>query len=404
MFRTSEITAHCFLSNIAIMNNSVMRIAPILLIFLSFGISAKAQSAKKMKQLEAIASGILLAMEENNEAFLADIFDTKAFTDRIIIDGPSTKLREFNTGFVSTLQESSLLARMLLENEDAASSEYDFLRAYFSKKKGHLIFRLYGDNSINYHDFLIEKIKGEYKITDIYIYLTGEYLSETFKILYLTSSKDHLTPSETADLPDLDTEDLTKVITAKSLVDRGEYEAAKEMISGLNGEIRSEKLFRLVELIIKSYMNDEEYLELMESYKNSFPDDPSIYLISFDYLLQREEYEAALTAIDNLDRKLGGDSFLNLKRANIYHTEGNLRKADELMDMFLTDYSEYFAGWNFLVKIQIERGQFAEAVLTMERLLEFPNMIKKDMVQVIEEEPDYGDFAKSEAFKNWKRG
>ncbi|GAB5526688.1 MAG: hypothetical protein Roseis2KO_45600 [Roseivirga sp.] len=356
-----------------------------------------------MKELEDLAAGILLAMEENNKAFLADFFDTEAFADRIIIDGPSEELRQFNAGFLSSLKEGDLMARMLLENEAVNGSEYDFLRAYFNKKEGHLIFRLYGDDGMNYHDFLIEKIKGEYKMTDIYIYLTGEYLSETFSRLYLMSSKEYLAPSDTEGLPDLDMEDLSKVITAKGLVDRGEYEAAKEVISGLSEEVRSEKLFRLVELIIKSNLDDEGYLEVMENYKRSFPDDPSIYLMSIDYLILREEYEAARTAIDSLDQKLGGDSFLNLQRANIFYYENNLQKAGEFINLFLTEYNEHFDGLNFLLMIQIEKGQFDQAVLTMEKLIESHDLYKADLIAFIEGEPDYAGLAKSEAFKNWKK-
>lgn len=375
-----------------------------LLLLLSFSLTLKAQNDKKQQQLESIAEEILAAMEEENQGFLDELFDTEAFSDRFIVEGTSGDLKSFNEGFLSSLKERSLLSAMLLQNVALSGSDYEFVRAYFDKKDAHLIFRLYGEAGLNYHDFLLRKIKGAYKVVDIYVYLSGELLTDTFKRIYLMSGKDFLSATQAEGMPDLEMEDLSKVMTAKGLTDRGEYEAANEVIEGLSEQVKSEKLFKLVELLIKSNLGEDEYLEVMEDYKKSFPDDPSIDLMSIDYFLLREEFEAAQRAIDNLDKRVGGDLFLDLQRGSIYYMAGDLQKAEDFLIKFIGSYPESLDGWDSLLSVYIDAGKFKQAAGSLDKLLEIAGIDGPTLQEIIEQEPTFADFVKSKEYKSWKEG
>lgn len=380
-----------------------MKFKFILLALLSFSLSVNAQSAKKKKQLESIASEMLLAIDQDNEEFLTSIFDTDAFAERIIIKGASAELKGFNEGFLSSFKERPLLSQ-LLQRVTASGSDYDFLKVYFDKTVPHIIFRLFGEEGINYHDFLLRKIKGKYKIIDVYFYLSGEYLSATYQRLYLMSGKEYFNASQTAGMSDLTMEDLSKVSTARSLLHKGEYEAAKELIEGLDEGVRKEKLFRIIELRIKSNLSDEGYLAAMEDYRITFPDDPSIDLVSLDYLLMNEKFEEAHRAIDHLDKRLDRDTFLDFFHATIYHSQGEFQKAEELLLSFISNYPDQEDGSYYLMAVYIEAGKFEQAVSTLNGLVGKSGVTQADLVAFIEEEPSYASFAKSEAFKKWKKG
>ncbi|MCE7996396.1 MAG: hypothetical protein HEP71_30740 [Roseivirga sp.] len=315
-----------------------MKFKFVLLTLLSLSLSVNAQSAKKKKQVEDIANKIAASIEENNEEFLTDIFDLKAFSERILINGPSPDLQRFNKGFLTGISKRPLLSTLLLEKVVASGADYEFLRVYFDKKDPHIVFRLFGEDGINYHDFLLQKVKGKYKIIDMYFYLSGEYLSATYQRLYIMTGKQHFDASQTAGMSDLTLEDLTKVSTARGLVQQGEYEAARDLIEGMNEGVRNEKLFKILELQIKSNLSDEGYLEAIEDYKRVFPDDPSVDLVSLDLLLLNEKFIEAHEAIDNLNKRVGGDTFLDFYHASIYYAQSDFKKAEKLFLRFISNH------------------------------------------------------------------
>lgn len=399
LLRTSD---SIIIPNVLPLTMITMKFKFVLLTLLSFSLSVNAQSAKKKKQLQTVATEITRAMDDGDTQALDRLFDTEAFADRIIVKSTSNDLKEFNAGFLSSLREQSLLSRMLITNPAVSDSDYELVRAYFDKKDGHLIFRLYGEAGMNYHDFLIRKIGGKYKVIDIYVYLSGEYLGSTFKRIYLMSNKAAFASGEVEGMPDLKMDDLSKLMTAKGLVDRGEYEAANESLAGLSSDVRKEKLFMLIELVIKSNMTDEDYLQVMEDFKIAFPDDPSIYLMSIDYLLLKEEYEAAHEAIDKLDKAVGGDTFLDLQRGLVFYIQGNPQKAEELLLRFTGNHPGNYDAWYYLLNIYVESKKFEQAISALQTLINTYDLGREDMTEVLEEEPSFADFINSEEYKNWK--
>ena len=62
---------------------------------------------------------------------------------------------------------------------------YQLVKQYEKNNAQYALFRLYDDGSLNYHDIELTRSDGNVKIADIYIYTSGEYLSETIKGLFL---------------------------------------------------------------------------------------------------------------------------------------------------------------------------------------------------------------------------
>jgi tetratricopeptide (TPR) repeat protein len=377
-----------------------MKLKIALFLLLSLSINLQAQKGKE-KKLLAVAEALQTAVTEQDQAALDDLFDKEEFMNLIIIEDGSTKLARFNEGFKSKLVDRSVLSTMILQQASTEDFAYEPVRVYFDKKEPHIIFRLSVANGINYHDFLLKKSKGNYKIIDAYIYLSGEYISATFKRLYIIASKDYLPPSISAGLPDFQLEEIMQVANAKQLVDQGHYKEAAEMMSGLGADIRKEKIFALMELLIKANMEEEDYLQAMVDYKSLFPEDPSIDLVSLDYLLLQEKFEEGLAAIDRLDERLGGDPYLDIYRGSFYYSLDNYSKATVLFQRFTQNFPDDTDGWDSLINVYIEDKKYAEALGVFDVLIEKYGLGKSDMAVFIEEEPTYADFIKSEAYKNW---
>lgn len=371
-----------------------------LLLLVTLSTTTLAQKGKE-KKLLAVAEALQTAVTEQDQAALDDLFDKEEFVNLIIIDDGSAKLARFNEGFKSKLVERSILGTMILQKASTEGFSYELVRVYFDKKEPHIIFRLSGASGINYHDFLLKKIKGDYSIVDAYIYLSGEYISATFRRLYIIASKDYLPPSISAGLPDFQLEEIMQVANAKQLVDQGHYPEAAEMMSGLGEDIRKEKIFALMELLIKANLEEEDYLQAMVDYKNLFPEDPSIDLVSLDYLLIQEKFEEGLAAIDRLDERLGGDPYLDIYRGSFYYSLNNYPKATALFKRFTENFPDDTDGWDSLISVYIDDKKYTEALGIFDVLIEKYGLGKSDMAVFIEEEPTYADFIKSEAYKNW---
>ncbi len=377
-------------------------IAPFILL-LSMSLSIQAQNAKKKKQLTDLAEGIVLAIEENNEDFLDKAFDLEAFADRIIIKGSSAQIQDFNAGFIKSLEKHSLLNRLLLQVVVNSGAHYDLVRAYFDEKEPHLIFRLFGDEGINYHDYLIRKIKGEYKVIDIYVYLTGEYLSDTYKRIYLMGGKEYFDSAQTAGMPELTMEDLTKLGTIRELYKQGEYKAADEVMQSVKEEVRNEKIFRLMDVQVKSNLDDNVYIKVMQDYRDAFPDDPSIDLISIDLFVYSENYQAAHQAVDNVNDRVGGDTFLDFYRGYVYYAAGDHAKAETALLKFTDNYPAFDDGPFYLLAIYIESERFEKAISVFQDLINDYGFTREDLISFAEEETDYVPLVNSEAYKTWKK-
>ena len=82
-----------------------------------------------------------------------------------------------------TLGQSMKLGTSIL-GSTTNKIQYKLVKQYSKDSVQHLLFRLYIDGSLNYHDMELIKVGKEVQIADMFVYLTGETLSQTVHSLY----------------------------------------------------------------------------------------------------------------------------------------------------------------------------------------------------------------------------
>ncbi|TMM31061.1 hypothetical protein FDT66_03575 [Polaribacter aestuariivivens] len=364
-----------------------------------FSCNTKEKKTIKITDVEQIGLEIEHSLANYDIIETNKFYDVKAFTNRFLIKTSKKNVLDFNTGFYASFSSQFNFGELIVK-ELSNGSSYDFIRAYQDENKDfHLLFRLFGDG-LNYHDHLVKIINGQPKIVDSYIYLTGENLSETFGQLYksvLYSSDFFSKYVKTSDVEIL--KDMNTLKEIKQLNASGQFVRANEAYQSISNKSKRTKIFKLIHLMTVSNLSEDVYQEVILDYENSFPNDPSLFLVSVDGYLLKEQYEKSLESVNKLDEALNGDPFLDYLRGNIYYFQKEYAKALEKFQIINKEYPDFIDVYDGLLSVYIATNENEKAVSIL-NTLENKFQIKKEDLKLSLEE-GFINFTKTKEFKNW---
>ncbi len=283
-----------------------------------------------------------------------------------------------------------------------ANGHYRLIRRHGEGAHTRLLFRMAGDNGMNYHDLeVVRGSNGVLEIVDMHIALSGERLSESIRrmtVLTALGQKGSFLQQLTGQLSDIE--------KSAPLIDRvnaqkasGQFAQALATLKQLPPSVQSEKTFALMRVMIAMQINEQEYLSAMTDFRKTFPTDACIDFLSIDFYILRKEYDQGIAAIDRFDKSIGGDVYLNTLRANIYGEQKKWAEARKAIALVIaaepTLPNPVFAQ----AGIGILQPDF-KLVLDSLRILK--NQHKLDLSGV-EDAPEYADFVKSPEYQEWKR-
>jgi tetratricopeptide (TPR) repeat protein len=223
----------------------------------------------------------------------------------------------------------------------ADGGNYTLVRVRIVAGRPRVIVRLmHSEGAINYHEYsLIRYPDNQIGADDVYIYLSGEPLSHTFRrfLLGFLSLQQRgftdLKPEEKMLVEHID--DISQM-TAK--MRNGEPGEALAAYRKLPKELQNNKFLQLVAVQAAGAIGDDEvYLAEMERFRQNYPRDAACDLLLIDYYLLRKNYEEALQAVERLDASLGGDPYLDSLRATVLSQDGKLTEARQFADKALTN-------------------------------------------------------------------
>jgi tetratricopeptide (TPR) repeat protein len=223
----------------------------------------------------------------------------------------------------------------------ADGGSYDVIRVRMVAGRPRVIVRLmHPEGASNYHEYtLIRYPDNQIAAEDVYIYLSGEPLSHTFRRIML-----NILNMQHKGFKNLNKEEQVLVDhqqdinTMTTMVRNGQHAEAFAIYQKLPAELHNNKLVQIVAIQAAGGSGDDEaYMAEMERFRKNFPKDAAGDLISIDYYLLQKKYDEALAAIDRLDNALGGDPYLNSMRANVFIEMGKLPEAREHADKALQE-------------------------------------------------------------------
>ncbi len=286
---------------------------------------------------------------------------------------------------------------------------YRLLRVRKPGGEPRAVFRmLKGDTTLNYHELLLApRAGGGVRIVDVFIYSSGELLSNSLRrgflplvVLANRGALDKLPRSESEYI-----KNLPKIQAVTGHARGGRFKQALAVYAGLPDSLKKDKtllIFRVqcaMELYSPSQKKGEtEYLAALTYFKKHHPNDPGLDLLLIDSYFLRKQYPQALRCVDRLDKMVGGDPYLDLHRGNARLRQGKFIEAKKLYNRLIKREPKMLLPYAGLVGVSLKQKDFKETARLL-RFLETKFKLSFDHIRNI---PDHAEFLKSEEGKKWR--
>ncbi len=322
-----------------------------LLIFacLQFIIACKTKEQPVTKP-EAIAFAKIIdsSISTKNAALFNSFFDLNSMSNKVAKEADSKLnsaiLKGLKKGFVSANIGGQIIASL------SEKGTFELVKQYEKENIQHLIFRLY-DNGMNYYDFELVKKNGKVNIADAYIYLTGETLSKTFADLLVAN----------LDGGNKRLDEMKSFKTIKAMLLNNDSKKALELYNKLSPEMKKLKTAKLYKIQITAAINNNIYLEAIEDYKTSFPNEPNIYFILIDKYFIDEDYDNVIYCVNKVDSFINKDPFFDYYRGLVYKMKEDRKTALTYFEKAFKNIPTFDDNVIELISFYAEDGNFVKA-------------------------------------------
>jgi tetratricopeptide (TPR) repeat protein len=306
----------------------------------------------------------------------------------------------FHRGVMESVTSDKGFAAQISQHA-ANGGSYKFLRVRERDGQRSVLFRMVSDEGLNYHEWILAKTGTNVLASDVYIYISGELLSETFRRSALPLAKEasksfieRLTVAESEYVKNID-----QLAIMIDQMQQGRHAEALATYSRLPEVLRREKGTLLMRYQAAAKIGEAELLKVVEDFRGYYPDDVCLDFLLVDYHVLRNEHDEALEAIDRIDASVGGDVHLNLLRAESVYQQGDAAKAFELVRKAnAADPDAIDPYWTLLGLSVMEKDH--DKTLACLQQLESNFGVNMSGAQ---QAPQYADFIASPQGQKWKR-
>ena len=347
---------------------------------------------------EADAIGLARRIEEGinggNSLVISQLWDVGTLVDRAtdpmekIFPGPR-EFSEAKQGFKSAFVPASQGWAQQIADAIGIDGSFIFLRSRTYRGYRTALFRLIHSESagIDYHEMILERVNGQVRIIDNFIYTEGETRTETiqraFTLIVKLMNRDGITQADQVNIQQL-----------QRTYQFGDFNGVIRVYNQLPELVRSMKRMRIIYLSALLEVDEVQYLQAFEAFKRDFPTDNSIDLLSIDFFTIKEDITNVIACVDRLDKSLGGDPYLDSMRTGIYLVVDNQVKAKEAADRYfqnspsdieaawnLADYAIYYEDHSLLLR--------ALKILSSDHAVEFEDLRTIEGYEVFVRSPEY---------------
>lgn len=324
---------------------------------------------------------------------------------REIMDGMTLrKSTSLNKGFITGLRQAKLGDSFTSEFDQESS--FSFLKQYKEGGIQHIVFRVSTSAGLNYIDFYLTADEfGNISIYDMFLYTTGEKVSETMRVIVSVIMRQDPSMMSGIDIDRKKLSQLEKLLSIKEVYENGDPETAYQQIQTyLRQTGDSSKIALLYKLFISGDLDDEtmvEYKKSIDDYTRKFPEAKNVGLMLMDGYLISEEYDLALENVNLLDEGLGGDPYLDFIRGNIYLMKNDAERALGLYEKsfeYARKESGFYVNRTFAYAY---KGEYDKAVEDLTTLSEEFDFAKLTLELAMEEDEGMEDFINSPEYAAW---
>lgn len=293
------------------------------------------------------------AINNKKSAYFNSLLNEKAFAAKVAKTSGLSLSAELKKEVKAALTQSDLGDKVIMGM--GSSGTYELVKQYEKDKIQHLIFRLYSDDGLNYHDFELTKRDGKVAIGDLYIYLSGEDFSKTMSDLFTSFAAKNKKDA------DKKMAEALKIKKMRELIERNESESALRYYNELSSDLKNQKSVRLMHIMLCSQLDSDTYMKAIDDYQALYPNEPNMHLMMIDNYILRKEYGKALESINNIDNLINADPFLDYMRALMYNMMEKPAEARTHLEKLYQNMPGFDDGAVELIANYIDAGDDAKA-------------------------------------------
>lgn len=239
------------------------------------------------------------------------------------------------------------------------SGSFEKVKIYQKNGVYRVIFRMFGDNGLNYLDMELAKLEDKVGIADMFSYLSGENISSTMADL-ATRLTDGVSEEKAQ-------EAIEAFQSVKRLMAKENYKQAKKEFDRLPFYLKNTRVADIMNIQIASNLDEEVYTKEMQHFEIKYAGEPSLQLSMIDLYLIQKDYDKAIGSINTLDSLINKDSFLDYYRGLILYAKGEPVKALDHYKMVTTSNPSFPGAYEQLTAYYITVNDKDNAKLYFEK-------------------------------------
>lgn len=356
---------------------------------------------------DSIALEIGYSLEDNftyNERdSFSNIFNNEVFLSYVLADEGDVvneNLREFADEVIKQNYGGLLFDQIQSYLND--ETHYNFVNYYIDELKNiYVVFRLFfEEGGVNYHQYLFEPSGiAEYTLTDVYLYLSGEYNSKTLQRIIYGMLGSAIEADGSLDEKSENVKTLITLGKVNQLRKKGKVEEAKTLFFSIPDEQRQRTDFIYLELELTDPDDDDAYRALMERMVAMAQEgNPSFYLTTMDYHFLNEDYEKVIEAVDSL-YEYTGDEFLEMYKGTAYWELNKLEEAEKSFLMAQEFYPSMASPYDYLLAFYEKENEDVKFLSTIDSMAKYLYVDLPIMINMLETE--YPQLVATDVYKDW---
>lgn len=308
---------------------------------------------------------------------------------------------EFRETFLKEVEGTNSLGAQIIHTVRQGGS-YEFLQLKKNDKSVGALFRMLlpGGKGVNYHEYSLARNQaGRVIASDIYVYLTGEPLTDSIRRNLITAlqEKDSAAEVSLSATDKLLAENYAVIKKLNEALAENDATQARDLILRLPKELRGDKAIQ--GLTLNTYRNSGSFDKVLEVVRKACPDDVFMDMIAIDILVRQKNYKLAIESIERINKKVGGDPYLKILHGRMLLNEGNPTAGRQLIKEAVSEDDGILSGYWNLISFSLQ-DQDHERTLELLKKVHSRFKIKfKDLREI----PSYKDFVKSDQFAEWTR-
>lgn len=276
------------------------------------------------------AESLSQAVTDNNSSAFNRLIDWQTMANTATADlGLSKNDRQsMSRGLVQGVTGDNVFMKAIQAGEE---SSYDFMRTKSVQGQRRVLFRLVSPAGLNYHEYTLSSEQGEIRAVDLYVFLSGENLSETWRRLLLPTAKElnknWLEKLTTEESDFAKNSELFHQLSQE--IQQQKWQQALATYKSMPETMQKEKVTMLLRYHAAANISDEELVAAAEEFRSLHPDAKCIELLMLDTHVVRGEYKEALGCAERTMESLGPDSYLEFIAGNMLFEMGQHEKAHQ---------------------------------------------------------------------------